>query len=261
MGKASEEEGTKEKTVVEEQSQGSGEPEEVSEKEEVISGSPLLAGSCMCIIPVREPLEVGENEDCSQAVSSAAPGTCSCGGLDGEKIRKEESVKAESSGEKTSGNQDRMGSSKNETGAAPLISMSSPLVHSSSISPPSSPLSELCQPLSRTRAELQPHLNNSLLLKQEELYRLTSTDSTSKEASTALATISVSPLTASSSVGDLYLEKPPEASMTEQSQGLSRGDSRGNKLSSVEPKLECFPESLHSQVADPTLTSGKSKLY
>uniref|UniRef100_A0A3B4TGK6 Tumor necrosis factor receptor superfamily, member 11a, NFKB activator n=1 Tax=Seriola dumerili TaxID=41447 RepID=A0A3B4TGK6_SERDU len=73
------------KTLTEDQSEGSGEPEEVSEEEEVVSVSPLLAGSCMCVIPVHEPLEVGENEDCSQAVSPGTPGTCSCGGLDGER--------------------------------------------------------------------------------------------------------------------------------------------------------------------------------
>uniref|UniRef100_A0A3Q3W337 Uncharacterized protein n=1 Tax=Mola mola TaxID=94237 RepID=A0A3Q3W337_MOLML len=107
----SEEEGTKGRTAMEDLSEGSGEPEEVSEEEEVASGSPLLAGSCMCVMPVREPLEVGENEDCSQAVSPGTPGTCSCGGLDGEDGGKEEtseSVGANGSGETGYGSHDKM---------------------------------------------------------------------------------------------------------------------------------------------------------
>lgn len=248
--KMSEEEGTKGQTGMEHQSEGSGEPEEVSEDEEVVSVSPLLAGSCVCVMPVREPLEVGENEDCSQAVSPGTPGTCSCGGLDGDESGREEkgeSVRADSGGEKSYGNQDRMSKSS-------LVSLSPPLLHTSSVIPPSSPLPELC--LSQARPVLKPHLNDRSLVKQEELYRLVSTDSTSKENSAAFAMTSVSPLTTSSSVGDLYLDKPPEASSPEQGQGLSCGDTRGNKLSSAESELECTPESLHSQLTEPTLTSG-----
>ncbi|KAM9337222.1 tumor necrosis factor receptor superfamily member 11A [Symphorus nematophorus] len=239
----SEEEGTKGKTVMEDQSEGSGEPEEVSEEEEVVSVSPLLAGSCVCVIPVREPLEVGENEDCSQAVSPGTPGTCSCGGLDGDETGKEEkseSVRADSGG---------------ETGVS-LVSLSPPLLQTSSVIPPSSPLPELCLPLSQAqvRPEFKPHLTDRSLVKQEELYRLVSTDSTSTENSATSVMTSVSPLMTSS---DLYLDKPAEASSIEQGQGLSWGDSRGNKLSSVESELDCTPESLHSQLAEPTLTSGQ----
>ncbi|XP_018609806.2 tumor necrosis factor receptor superfamily member 11A-like [Scleropages formosus] len=45
---------------------------------EAKSEPPSYSGSapCSCAFPVRGPLEVGENEDCSQAV---APGVCSCG--------------------------------------------------------------------------------------------------------------------------------------------------------------------------------------
>uniref|UniRef100_A0A7N6FK36 TNFR-Cys domain-containing protein n=1 Tax=Anabas testudineus TaxID=64144 RepID=A0A7N6FK36_ANATE len=71
---------TNSKTLTEDDSIGSGEPVEVSEEEEVVSVSRLLAGSCVCVLPVCEPLEVGENEDCSQAVSPGTSGTCSCGG-------------------------------------------------------------------------------------------------------------------------------------------------------------------------------------
>uniref|UniRef100_A0A3Q3EMV5 Tumor necrosis factor receptor superfamily, member 11a, NFKB activator n=1 Tax=Labrus bergylta TaxID=56723 RepID=A0A3Q3EMV5_9LABR len=123
---------TKAKAVMEEQSEGSGEPEEVSEEEEeeVGSVSPLLVGSCVCAIPVREPLEVGENEDCSQVVSSGATGTCSCG-------------------------------------------------------------------------EFKPHLTDRSLVKQEDLYRLTSTDLTSKTNSVTSPMTSVSPLMTSAIGGDI----------------------------------------------------------
>lgn len=254
------EEGTKGQTAMEDQSEGSGEPEEVSEEEEVVSVSPLLAGSCVCVIPVREPLEVGENEDCSQAVSPGTPGTCSCRGLDEDESGKEErseSIRADSGGEKSYGNQDRMVSSKSDTGAASLVSLSPPLLHASSVNPPSSPLPELCLPLSQAQAtpDLNPHLSDRSLVKQEELYRLVSADSAENSATSA--TTSDSPLMTSSSVGDLYLDKPHEASSLEQGQGLSCGDTRGNKLSSLESELECTPESLHSQLTEPTPTSGQ----
>lgn len=260
-----EKEGTKGKTVMEEQSEGSGEPEEVSEEEEVVSVSPLLAGSCVCVIPVREPLEVGENEDCSQAVSSGTPRTCFCGGLDGDekgKEEKSESEKVDNSGKMRGRDQEKVILFKSETSVASLVSLSPPLLHTSSVIPPSSPHPELCLPLSQaqTRLEFKPHLKDRSPVKQEELYRLTSTDSTSTENSSPSASsamTSVNPSMTSSSVGDLYLDKPPEASNQEQGQGLSWGDSRGNKLSSGYSELECPPESLQSQLAEPTLTSGK----
>lgn len=220
-GERTEEEGTIGKTVMEDQSEGPGEPEEVSEEEEVVSVSPLLAGSCVCVIPVHEPLEVGENEDCSQAVSPGTPGTCSCRGLEGEESGKEE----KSMSVRTGGNGEN----------------------------------ELCLPLSQAqmRPVFKPHLTDRSLVKQEELYRLASTDSTSTENATTSAMTSVSPLMTSSSVGDLYLDKPTETSNPEQGHGLSWGGSKGIKLSSGELDLECSPESLHSQLAEPTLTSGQ----
>ncbi|XP_068160506.1 tumor necrosis factor receptor superfamily member 11A [Antennarius striatus] len=245
-----EDEGTKRKTLKEDHSEGSGEPEEVSVKEEVISVSPLLAGSCACLMPIREPLEVGENEDCSQAVSSGTPGTCSCGGLDGDENGKEEKtlcVRAENDG-----NKDRM-DSKSEVGGASLVSLSPPLLHNSAEIPSSSPLPEHCPPLSRVRPEFKSHLSDKSVVKQEDLYRPVpvSKDLTSTDNSTAMT------LVTSSSVGDLYLDKTPEASSPEQGQGTDLGDSGGKKLSSVESELECTPESLHSQLAEPTLTSGQ----
>ena len=231
-GEMTEGKGTMEKTVMEDQSKGSGEPEEVSEDEGIVVASPLLAGLCVCVIPVSEPLEVGENEDCSQAVNPGTPGTCSCGGLDGDW----ESGREEKSGD---ANQEKMVLSP---GVASLVSFSPPPLRTSSDVPPSTP--ELCLPLSQAqvRPEFKPHLTDRLLVKQEDLYRLKSTDS-------SLTDTSVSPLLTSSSVGDLYLD--PETSSPEQ-----WGVSRGNKLSSGGSELECSPESLHSQLADPTPTSG-----
>lgn len=256
-GEMTGQEETNKKTLMEDQSEGSGEPEEVSEEEEVVSVSPLLAGSCVCVIPVREPLEVGENEDCSQAVSPGTPGTCSCGGLDGERDGegKTESVKGINSGEKGEGTQEKMVLCRSETGAASLVSHSPPLLQTSSVVPPSSPLPELCLPLSQAlvSSEVKPFLTDRPQVKQEELYRLASMDSTSTETSAT----SVSPLMTPSSVGELYLDKSPEAFSPEQNRGLSWEDTNGNKLSSGESEVECSPESLHSQLAEPTLTSGK----
>ncbi|CAJ1082348.1 tumor necrosis factor receptor superfamily member 11A [Xyrichtys novacula] len=243
----SEEEVSKKKALMEEQSEVSGEPEEVSEEEEAASVSPLLVGSCVCVIPVREPLEVGENEDCSQAVSSGTLGTCSCGVQDGEEGEKPESVRAG----KGDGNPEKM----SDAGVSSLVSLSS----TSSVVSPSSSLPELCLPLSQAqvRPDFKPHLTDRSPVKQENLFRLTSTDSTSTENSSTSTVTSVSPLLTSSSVGNLYQDKPAETSGSVQSEGLSWGDSRGNKLSSVESGLDCSPESLHSQLAEPTLTSGQ----
>ncbi|XP_040022904.2 tumor necrosis factor receptor superfamily member 11A [Gasterosteus aculeatus] len=256
-GERTEEEGTKGKAAMEDQSEGSGEPEEVSEEDEVVSASPLLAGSCVCLVPIREPLEVGENEDCSQAVSCGTPGTCSCRGPDGERDAdesgKEEnggSARADGNGGNGGGNPEKIVLTKSETGVASLVPLSPPLLHISSVIPHPSTLPELCLPLSQaqTRSEFKAHLTDRSLVKQEESYT---------ESSTASAMISVSPLMTSSSVGDLNLEKPPEASSPELGQGLSWGRSRGIKLSSGELDLECSPESLHSQLTEPTLTSGQ----
>lgn len=258
-----EKEGTKGKTVLEEHSEGSGEPEEVSEEEEVVSVSPLLAGSCLCVIPVREPLEVGENEDCSQAVSSGIPRTCFCGGLDADergKEEKSENERAETSEKMHDREQEKVNLYKSETSVSSLVSLSPPLHHTSSVIPPSSPHPELCLPLSQAKPEFKPNLKDRLPVKQEELYRLASTDSTSTENSSPSAAsvmTSVSPLMTSSSVGDLYLDKPVEASSHEHGQGLSWGDSRGSKFSSRDSELECPPESLQSQLAEPPLTSGR----
>ncbi|XP_071761380.1 tumor necrosis factor receptor superfamily member 11A [Centroberyx gerrardi] len=264
-----EEEGRKGKTGTEEGSEGSGEPEEVSEEEEIVSVSPLWAGSCVCVAPVREPLEVGENEDCSQAVSPGTLGACLCGGGDGEregdergKEEKGESERRDDNGEKGDGGQEKMTSSKSETGVASLLSLSPPPLHTSPVIPPSSPLRELSVPLSQAQArpEFKLHLTDRPPVKEEELYRLTSVDSASTEETAPTMTSTVTsfhPSMSASSVGDLYLDKPPEASGEEQDQGLSWRDSGGNKLSSGGAELECPPESLQSQLAEPALTSGQ----
>ncbi|XP_006794745.1 tumor necrosis factor receptor superfamily member 11A [Neolamprologus brichardi] len=246
-----EEGGTERKTPMEDQSKRSGEPEEVSEEglEEVVSVSRLLTGSCMCVIPVHEPLEVGENEDCSQAVSPGTPGSCSCGGLDGERDG------GGSGKEAKDGNLKKVSTS--QSGVAPLVSLSPPLLHTSTAVQSTSPLPELYLPLSQMSPEFKFHLKERSPTKWEGLYRLMSTDSTSTEHSTTSAMTSVTPLLPSPSVGELYMDKPPEATGPEQDQGVPCGDSRDNKLSSQESELECSPESLQSQLADPNLTSGQ----
>lgn len=41
------------------------------------AGSPLPGSSCSCLI-MKEPIEVGENEDCSELVATGLAGCCSC---------------------------------------------------------------------------------------------------------------------------------------------------------------------------------------
>ncbi|XP_076014178.1 tumor necrosis factor receptor superfamily member 11A isoform X2 [Genypterus blacodes] len=259
-GETTQTDGTKERLVNDEESERCGGPEEVSE-EMVDSASPLLAGSCVCVMPVREPLEVGENEDCSQAVSAGTHGTCFCGGLDGDEKGKEK--KGEGEKKKGDGDQEKVISSKNETAVESLISVSPPLLRTSPVIPPSSPNCELCVPLSQaqTRPEFKLHLLDRSPVKSEELCALTSTDSASTKEAEPITTSTVTlfkPLMTTSSVGDLYLDKPSESSSQEQGQGLSlRDNGGGNKLSSGNSDLECPPESLQSQLAEPALTSGQ----
>lgn len=239
-----EEEGVQERTATEDVRKRAV-PEELSE-EEVVNTIPLSAGSCTCTIPIREPLEVGENEDCSQAVIPEMAGTCSCGGLDGGRHREESRNDFEREKEK-------MSSSNKETSGTSLVALSSPLIHTSALIPPSNPSPELCVPLSQARVRPKDPsiISDKTPVKQEELYGLASTDSTSAESSAAHAMTLVSALMTSSSAGDLYLDKPSGASRLEKS---SCRDSRESKLE--ESELGCSPESLHSQVAEPSLTSG-----
>ncbi|KAJ3610975.1 hypothetical protein NHX12_020991 [Muraenolepis orangiensis] len=211
-------------------SEGSGEPEEVSDDEEwgrekekdkeeeeeeeekdVEEGdSPtLLVGPCVCVAPVREPLEVGENEDCSQAVSHGTLSACSCGG---------------------GGRRDRGG-----------------------------------REVTQTWPELKLHPSEGPQVKWPETHRLTSTDSDSAVTrGTATSFVLPSsppprslPTTPPLPAGDLYLENAREASDPEWSQGVSWGPSGGNKLLSGGLELECPPETLHSQLAEPAPTSGQ----
>lgn len=212
--------------MTENQSKGSGEPEEVSEDEvesmEVPVVAPLSAGSCACVMPVREPLEVGENEDCSQAVTPGSFGSCSCGGLDGD--------------EGSGGGREKCESLKVERGLS-LVSHAAPIP-------------ELCLPLSQAQARPEFRSNAA-----EDPYSLTSTDSSPKQDAASDETLVTSPLVVSPSASSLQLDKTPKVSSQGLS-GLSWGDGKAGQLSSVETALECTPESLHSQLADPTLTSG-----
>ncbi|XP_035981290.1 tumor necrosis factor receptor superfamily member 11A [Fundulus heteroclitus] len=256
---AAEKEGVQEKTLTETESQGSGEPEELSE-EEVVNASPLLAGSCVCVAFVREPLEVGENEDCSQAVIPGTPGTCSCGGLDGKRDGEENGKgdKSDSRIAEERAGQEKTGSSVSETCVRSLGSVCPLLIHTSPLLLPSNPLPELCLPLSQAQVAPQSRsaLSDQSLVKQEELYRLASTESDSSENNAASAMTLVSAVMMSTSAGELYLDKPQEASGSERGLGAFCGDSRENELSLEETELECSPESLHSELAEPTLTSG-----
>ncbi|XP_072544926.1 tumor necrosis factor receptor superfamily member 11A [Salminus brasiliensis] len=54
----------------------SGSSSEVSEGG---PASPLSGSSCSCLPSMKEPMEVGENEDCSQLVATGLAGCCSCG--------------------------------------------------------------------------------------------------------------------------------------------------------------------------------------
>lgn len=239
-GKASEEEEANGERLVEDPNRGRGEPEEVSEEEEVDDGFRLLTGSCTCAVPVRQPLEVGENEDCSQAVSPGTPGICSCGSESRkDEKQKEDSVPTQTGVDKSFGNGDRMLLSKSDTAIAPLVSSPSPLPHAS-CSPPCTPLPELGPQLCHDQAGLKSPLTDGSLLRQE-LDGLTS------------------PKTTSPSAGDP--SKPPVDWSPEQGRGLSCRDSRGSKLSSAEAQLECTPESLHSQLTEPNLTSGWSEFH
>ncbi|KAL0156825.1 hypothetical protein M9458_048071, partial [Cirrhinus mrigala] len=40
--------------------------------------SPLSGSSCSCVLSMKEPIEVGENEDCSQLVATGLATCCSC---------------------------------------------------------------------------------------------------------------------------------------------------------------------------------------
>ena len=43
------------------------------------SSSSSSSSSCSCMISMKEPVELGENEDCSQVVAASMAGVCSCG--------------------------------------------------------------------------------------------------------------------------------------------------------------------------------------
>lgn len=200
-------------------SEGSGEPEEVSDDEGETVSAPVA--SCGCVPSVQEPLEVGENEDCSQAVDPGTLGTCCCGGSDTEE-RKRES--------------DKQIKTDFVTGVVSL--------------PSSNP--ELCLPLSKSdpRGGTQ-----SIDLKLEEPYKLKCLDSASRDSKSSVTSAgsSVGPLMTSSFGGGLYQDRPAECS----SPGPSCEEKGTNKLSAGECELECPPESLHSQLVEPTNTSGQ----
>ncbi|XP_030623396.1 tumor necrosis factor receptor superfamily member 11A [Chanos chanos] len=64
--------------------QADGSSSTPSEMSEGGPSSPLSGSSCSCVLSMKEPVEVGENEDCSQVVAPGVDGSCSCGGVDPE---------------------------------------------------------------------------------------------------------------------------------------------------------------------------------
>ncbi|XP_077480136.1 tumor necrosis factor receptor superfamily member 11A [Stigmatopora argus] len=241
-------EGPQKEAMTKQQSKGSSGPEEVSEEDELTSISPPMPGYCICSVQVREPLEVGENEDCSQAVSPGTLWTCSCGGLRAEEKPEEKKSARVKAGSMT----------KSETSIASLVSFSPPLLRSSSVTPPSTSVTELCTPLSkaRSRTEFKGHLKDVSPVKQKGYYRLESTDSSYADNYGHSEMTPVGPLKTSSSIGDLYSEKPQEILNHEQSHASRWEDSKGKTLLSANTELECPPGCLQSGLTEPTLTSG-----
>ncbi|XP_029513042.1 uncharacterized protein LOC115127574 isoform X2 [Oncorhynchus nerka] len=256
-------------------SEGSGEAEEVSEDgvcEEVVPdsvcevvpedvcASPLWAGSCVCVLSVREPLEVGDNEDCSQAVNPGTLGTCSCGG-EGESKGGEKDERKDGGRERAKvveglqvKSSERSSHTSSPFSLSPTSSSLSPADHSCDLYPP----------LTQVRSEVKGQLIDSRGKgKGEELYRLNCSISSISSTLTTKATppltsaISPYPSVTSVTVGDRQSELTSEASSSEQNQGLSWRDIGGNKLSSGGSELDCAPESLQSQLTEPTLTSGQ----
>lgn len=214
-----EKEASREKAHSLDLSEGSGEPEEVSDDEGETVSAPAV--SCGCVPSVQEPLEVGENEDCSQAVDPGTLGTCCCGGSDTEERRRES---------------DKQIKTDFVTGVVSLPSSNR----------------ELCLPLSKSDPKLG---TQTIDLKLEEPYKLKCSDSASRDSKSSVTSAgsSVGPLMTSSFAGGLYQDRPAESS----SPGPSYEEKGTNKLSSGECDLECPPESLHSQLVEPTNTSGQ----
>nr|XP_046211477.1 uncharacterized protein LOC124039495 [Oncorhynchus gorbuscha] len=252
-------------------SEGSGEAEEVSEDgvcEEVVPDSvcevvpedvcvsPLWAGSCVCVLSVREPLEVGDNEDCSQAVNPGTLGTCSCGG-EGESKGGEKDERKDGGRERAKvveglqvKSSERSSHTSSPFSLSPTSSSLSPADHSCDLYPP----------LTHVRSEVKGQLIDSSQGKGEELYRLNcgiSSTLTTKATPPLTSAISPYPSVTSVTVGDRQSELTSEASSSEQNQGLSWRDIGVNKLSSGGSELDCAPESLQSQLTEPALTSGQ----
>uniref|UniRef100_A0A8C6WJ80 Tumor necrosis factor receptor superfamily member 5 n=1 Tax=Neogobius melanostomus TaxID=47308 RepID=A0A8C6WJ80_9GOBI len=222
-GVEKEKEASREKTHSLDLSEGSGEPEEVSEDEWETVSAPTA--SCGCVPSVQEPLEVGENEDCSQAVDPGTLGTCCCGGSDGEERKRDG---------------DKQLRTDFVTGVVSLVTLPSSEVCPSN--------TELCLPLSKADTKL---VTRTVDLKLEEPYKLKCLDSASIDNNSGgtSAGSSVGPLMTSSFAGDLYQDKS-SLDQSDEEKGTS-------KLSSGDCELECPPESLHSQLVEPTNTSGQ----
>ncbi|XP_046880216.1 tumor necrosis factor receptor superfamily member 11A isoform X2 [Hypomesus transpacificus] len=244
--------------------------------EEGSCASPLLACTCVCVPSVREPLEVGENEDCSQAVNPGTLGPCYCRGGQGEEGGREEGEEGEmeeegerdeeGEGERdegegvgTEGQQSTStqgGKSQSGTTTPPSSLPPSPLLSSSLLSPADlSP--DLCPPLTQARAEVRGQLTDRSLQKGRGLYGLKDGLGSAPGSDTVPSpppTVTSLTLTAN---GEPSSEPSSEASTEELDQGLSLRASGGDKLSPRVVDLEFSPENLQSDLAETALTSGQ----
>ncbi|CDQ84026.1 unnamed protein product, partial [Oncorhynchus mykiss] len=189
-------------------SEGSGEAEEVSE--EAVCEEGVSEGV--------EPLEVGENEDCSQAVNPGTLGTCSWR----ERAKIVEGLQGKSS---------EMSCNTSPYSLSPTSSPLSPVM----------PSCDLYLPLIPARSEVKAQLIDSSQRKVDGLYRLNSSISSTPTTDTTPTSTSIT---------------SPDPSVTP-NQGLSWRGSGGNKLLSGGSELEFAPDCIQSQLAEPALTSGQ----
>ncbi|XP_062336356.1 LOW QUALITY PROTEIN: tumor necrosis factor receptor superfamily member 11A [Osmerus eperlanus] len=245
--------------------------------EEGSCASPLLACTCVCVPSVREPLEVGENEDCSQAVNPGTLGPCYCRvgqgeeggreegerdeGEEGERDGEgdEEGERDEGEGVRTEGQQSTStqgGQSQSGATTPPSSLPPSPLLASSFLSPADvSP--DLCPPLTQARAEVRGQLTDRSLQKGRSLYGLKDGLGSAPGSDTIPSpppTVTSLTLTAN---GEPSSEPSSEASTEELDQGHSLRDSGGDKLSPRDVDLEFSPKNLQSDLAETVLTSGQ----
>ncbi|KAJ8010819.1 hypothetical protein DPEC_G00079090 [Dallia pectoralis] len=206
--------------------------------------STLWAGSCVCVTSVREPLEVGENEDCSQAVSPGALGTCSCGEGEGRNLERED--------KKDGGRGERAKVVENLQGRSLVRSCngSTPISTPSSFVLPRMPSCEVHLPLTQA-TDSAPGKGEELSGLNGSVSPTPTAEAIPTSASSSFADTSVAPVTVGD--GGSNLSCRTVGSVPDQGHSWSTGG--GNKLPSGGSELECSPESL--QLTEQALTSGQ----